>query len=50
MKGSGVFGNMHKKIMFNLGIMSMDILPPKAYYSYNDTGIANDDTKEKPVS
>ncbi len=45
-----VFGNMHKKVMFNLGIMSMDILPPKAYYNYNDTGIANDDTKEKPVS
>ena len=45
-----VFGNMHKKVMFNLGIMSMDILPSKAYYNYNDTGIANDDTKEKPVS
>ena len=45
-----VFGNMHKKVMFNLGIMSMDILTAKAYYNYNDTGIANDDTKEKPVS
>lgn len=44
------FGNMHKKVMFNLGIMSMDILPSKAYYRYNDTGIVNGDTKEKPVS
>jgi len=41
---------MHKKMRFNLYIMSMEISGWNRYYINNDTGIATTETQEKPVS